>query len=292
MVKRTVYGILTMLMAVVLVSWAGSAYSADAKFDGGRYDLKGDLRLLQEMQGNLNDDAYEDTVRLIGLRVPGDSRYDRFWLEVQDGYAQHTPRNRRPAPYLVSLPGELKGYNPTAELADFTAEQADQVFLTFDATVQGPRWFAVIQIRDRDVRRDAKFLFDSRTMERALVSGSYMGKYLVNIRIVDTNTNFTLDVSKRKAFYEQNGIYGRDGKILRPHSIGVTRYEKISIGPDAINGVSMLVAQMGIYGYDDTDRLATVKCTLVYDRLYGVWRVAHSEVIPEPDIAFMKARTK
>ena len=270
--------------ALVFVFVAGIACAEERRFDGTMYDLKGDLWVIDEMTGNIDGDEYEDTVRFVVLRADGDKRVDRMWFEVQHGYASYTPKDRRPAPYLVPLPGAVKGYNPHVELAKFVEGSTEQIFLTFDATVNGPRYFSVVRIRANDVRRDAVFLFDSRTMDSAIVSGNYLGRYLVNIRIADTNTNVTLDVSDRKAFYAKEGVYGPKGEIKQTVAVDVTRYEKISIGPKDVNGVSMLVAQMGMYGWNDSDRLATALCTLRYDRLFSSWKVADAEVIPEPDI--------
>ena len=281
---------LAALAAMLLVFVVGVASAEERRFDGTMYDLKGDLWVLEEMTGNINGDEYEDVVRLVALRVDGDKRVDRMWLEVQHGYASYTPKDRRPAPYLVPLPGAVKGYNPHAELAKFVEGGTEQLFLTFDATANGPRYFAVIRIRANDVRRDAVFLFDSRTMDSAIVSGNYLGRYLANVRIADTNTNVTLDVSGRKAFYEKEGIYSARGEIKQTVAVGVTRYEKISIGPKDIDGVSMLVAQMGVYGWDDSDRLATAQCTLKYDRLFDSWKVADAKVIPEPDIKVVQPK--
>ena len=286
--KKVRLGGVLALLALVLL--AGGACAEERRFDGTMYDLKGDLWVLEEMTGNINGDEYEDTVRLVALRADGDRRVDRMWIEVQHGYAHYTPRDRQPAPYLVPLPEAVKGYNPHAELAKFVEGDTEQLFLTFDATVNGPRYFAVVRIRANDVRRDAAFLFDSRTMDSAIVSGNYLGRYLANIRIADTNTNVTLDVSSRKAFYEKQGVYGAKGEIKRTVAVGVTRYEKISIGPKGVDGVSMLVAQMGVYGWDDSDRLATVECTLKYDRLFDSWKVADAQVIPEPDIKVVQPK--
>lgn len=281
---------LALLVAILVTSLASAACAEDRRFDGTMYDLKGDLRVIEEMTGNLNGDEYADTVRMVVLREGGDERFDRMWFEVQEGYAHYTPANRRPAAYLVPLPGGVKGYNPHVELAKFVEGDTEQLFLTYDATAGGPRYFAVVRIRANDVRRDAVFLFDSRTMDRAIVSGNYLGRYLANVRIADTNTNATLDVSGRKAFYEQEGVYSAKGEILRSVAVDVTRYEKISIGAKGLDGISMLVAQMGLFGFSDADRLTTVKCTLKYDRLFNSWRVVDSEVIPEPDVRFAQPR--
>lgn len=273
--------------------WTGIAEVAVAepkKFDGGRYELEGDLWSLQEMTGDINGDEFEDTVRLVVLRGASDDHIDRMWFEVQHGFSAHTPSNKRPEPYLVPLPEAVAGYNPRAELARFVAEQGDEVFLTFDGMAGGPRYFAVVQIRANDVRRDAVFLFDSRTMDRAIVSGNYIGRYLVNIRIVDSNTNFTLDVSSRKDFYEREGVYDKSGVILQTVSVGVTRYEDITIGPKGTGGISTLIAQMGLFGFNDADRLATANCTLKYDHTFDSWRVVDAEIFPETGIRFMEPR--
>ena len=283
--KKVLFLVLVALLTLGAASLAGAE---PKKFDGGRYELKGDLWVEREMKGDINGDEYEDTVRFIVLRGDVPNRADRMWFEVQHGYAAYTPTDRRPAPYLVPLPEEIAGYNPSTELVKFVANREDQVFLTFDTMVNGPRAFAVARIRANDVRRDAVVLFDSRTMNRAIVSGNYLGRYLANVRIVDTNTNFTLDVSGRKDFYEKQGVYDKSGKILRTVSVGVTRYEDISIGPkETADGVSTLIAKMGIYGFDDTDRLATITCILAYDDTFASWRVMHSEVSPEPGVGFM-----
>lgn len=282
--------ILAILTILTLLAFASCAFADNKKFDGEKYGLKGKLEVWSEMKGNINGDKYDDTVRLVVL--PSDvaaQRAERMWFEVQPGYPENTYEPNRPAPYIVPLPEGLTAYAPHTELAAFAPGGIDEVFLTFNSTYGGgPRHFAVIRLRANDLHRDALFLFDSRTMNRAIASGGYLGRYLANIRVVDTNTNVTFDVSARKSFYEKEGVYGADGSILKPVSIIVEKYEDITIGEKDASGVDMLTATMGIFGYSEDDRLATAKCTLKYDHAFDSWRVIGTNIIPESDIKIVK----
>ena len=291
---RKFAGILSAFALLAVAMGTGAAFAKDAEFDGSLYNLKKELNLraVQELKGNIDGDPYEDTVTLVVDRDKRSDMADRMWFEVRLGYPVNTPDNKKPQPFIVPLPEDLRGYNPTMELKNFIPGEKEQVFLTWDASDKGPRYFAVIEIRAKDVRRDAKFLFDSRTMARAILSGEFIGKFRATIHVDDTKTNALLDLSGKKDFYVKNKIYQSNGKLLKSTAISAKRYDDISLGDRDAAGITQLNATIELYGAGDVDHVATVNCVMKYDPAFASWKVMGSKIIPADGIRFAEERTK
>ena len=277
---------------VFVLGVAGKASAAEEKFDGGAYNLKGNLWTVQELKGYINADEFEDTVKFIVERRESDNKAERMWFEVQPGYQALAPNARKPRPFLVPLPEGLGGYSPLAELKNFVPGEKEQVFLTFDTAPGGPKAFAVIQIRADDVRRDARFLFDSRTMLRAILSGNFIGKFRATLRVEDTGTNFLLDLSGKKDFYMKERVYDHAGKILKPVFLAAKKYDDISLGKRDEHGITQLNAVIELYGVNDADHVATVNCVMKYDPAFSTWKVIESQVFPAEHVKFVEQRKK
>lgn len=284
------------ILAVAVLTVAmgiGTAFAEDVEFDGSRYNLKDlNLRAVQELTGNIDGNEHEDAVTLVVERDRRSDRVDRMWFEVRPGYPVNTPDNKKPKPFLVPLPVDLRGYNPTMELKNFVPGEKEQVFLTWDANANGPRHFAVVEIRAGDVRRDAKFLFDSRTMARAILSGEFIGKFRATIHVDDTKTNALLDLSDKKDFYVRNKIYQSNGKLLKSVAISARKYDDISLGDRDQAGITRLNAVIDLYGAGDADHVATVNCIMKYDPAFGSWKVMESRIIPAEGVDFAEERKK
>lgn len=269
-----------------------AAYASEQKFDGSLYYLKGNLWAIQELKGNIDGNNFEDTVTLVVERNESNGMDERMWFEVRPGYDPKTPVERRPKPFVAALPADVKGYNTRMELTNFIPGEREQVFLTFDASPSGPRYFEVVQIRAEDVRKDAKFLFDSRTMARAIISGEFIGKFRATIHVDDTKTNALLDLSGKKDFYVKEKVYDNSGKLYRPVNLRAKRYDDISLGERDAQGVTQLNATIELFGANDEDHVATVNCVMKYDPPFGSWKVMESQVVPAANIVFVPARER
>lgn len=280
------------LLAMFFLVFSPEAFAENKPFNGNPYYLKGNLQVIQEMTGRIDGDEHEDTVRLVVLYDETNMHAQRVWFEVQQGYPLQSLDRRKPKPFLVPLPEELQGYNLEAQLKNFIPGNQEQVFMTFDAAPNGPRCFVVIQIRADDVRKDARFLFDSRTMNKAILSGSFIGGYRAVLRVEDTRTTAYLDLSRKKEFYEKKGVYGAKGRILRPVAISAKKYDAISLGERDASGVCQLKAVIELFGVDDEDHIAAVECVLKYDPVFASWKVVSSTIHPAPGILFAQERVK
>lgn len=291
---RKFAGIVLAVAVLVVVASTGSAFAKDTKFDGSLFNMKKELNLwaIQELKGNIDGDQYEDTVTLVVDRDKRSDMADRMWFEVQLGYPVNTPDSKIPKPFIVPLPEDLRGFNPVMQLTSFIPGEKEQVFLTWDATDKGPRYFAVIEIRANDVRRDAKFLFDSRTMARAILSGEFIGKFRATIHVDDTKTNALLDLTGKKDFYVKNKIYQSNGKLLKSTAISAKRYDNISLGDRDPAGITLLNAVIELYGAGDADHVATVNCIMKYDPAFASWKVVESQITPAEGIRFAEERKK
>ncbi len=291
---RKFAGAMLTVAVLAAVMGAGAAFAKDAEFDGSLYNLKKDLNLraVQELKGNIDGNEFEDTVTLVVDRDRRSDMADRMWFEVRPGYPANTPDSKKPRPFIVPLPEDLRGFNPVMELKNFVPGEKEQVFLTWDATDKGPRYFSVIEIRANDVRRDAKFLFDSRTMARAILSGEFLGKFRATIHVDDTKTNALLDLTGKKDFYVKNKIYQSNGKLLKSTAISAKRYDNISLGDRDPAGITLLNATIELYGAGDADHVATVNCIMKYDPAFASWKVVESQITPAEGIRFAAERKK
>lgn len=281
----------SLLLALVAVT--SGAWAAEKEFDGTMYNLKKlELWALEETEGNIDANEYKDTVTLVGEHAKGSDMIGRMWFEVRLGYAPNTPDSRKPQPFLVPLPDDIKGFRPHMELKNFIPGEKEQVFLTWNASEQGTRNFAVIQIREDDVRKDAKFLFDSRTLARAILSGEFLGKFRATVRVDDTKTDALLDLSGRKDFYRKAGVYDKNGKLLRSTAIRAKRYDDISLGGRDQAGITLLKATIELYGAGDADHVATVHCVMKYDSAFASWKVMESQISPADGVKFAAERKK
>ena len=275
--------LLCSIFAVLVLLSAGSmAFAAEpTRFDGKVYNMTGDLWVVEEVPVVLTSGQGNSTVRLISLKPEGSDLNERFWLEVRP--PADAPY---PTPYIVELPRGIRGYNPRLEVSKFVVGERQHGFLVLETVPGGPRQFAVLELQGQRL----VVLFDSMVVARAILSGNYIGQYKVMLHVYDTGTDAILDVSPRKSYYQSKGVYNSRGDILETVSVSAYRYRDVSIGQRDADGVSQLNAVIDLYGYDGSDHIAIINCTMRYDSNFGFWKLTKSEFVPDSDIGFWTKR--
>ena len=276
--KKLLSSVVVVCMVLFMSGAASAAVFEEVRFDGKPYNLDGNLWVLQETQASLS--AADDTMytlRLIALRPDGSVLNERFWFEVTPPSAGQS--------YIVELP-EVSGYNPIIMNRKFVHALRDEVFLTVERTPGGSRYFTIVALEPLSKTREAVFLFDSRRMARAILSGDYIGLYKVMLHVYDTGTNATLDVSARKDYYQGKGIYDEKGYILQPLAVSAQRYKTVELGEVDSRGLHQLKTTIDLFGYDDSDHIATIDCVMSYVPEVGFWRVLSSKIVPDSDLKF------
>jgi hypothetical protein len=241
--------LLSSILVTILVAPAGCSRDNAIELPDG-------LQVLAESRGDLDGDGREETVRLVGRRAEDSPFCEDLALAVE------------PAWRLWPLPtAAATGYAPELRLTDLTGDDTEEILLTADTGGSGGLVNAAVVIASREgevwsLRR----IYDAQsgpvpTLEGALTDG-FAARLEITAPGFDRREE-TLDLSSRRSFYLETGIYDEDGKLLR----------EVPIWGDALMAVAPLSAAAGGPGLQITqqprgaanaDRLAEVRTLLVW----------------------------
>jgi hypothetical protein len=244
-------------------------------FEADRYGLKGNYVVVQEISGNLRP-GVNDKVRLVALRKE-EGVFDReLLLEVAPAEGD---------PWLIPLSGDVRGYDSTIELKNFTSKVAPEVLLTVKTgRNEGSGRMLVVDVWHKEV------LYDSKNTNLPMVQGRFFNGYRAEVFATDKErqwgSHILIDLSPRKKLYAKNRIYDEfSGQLLtlvRVRSVGHLRLAPEDVDGD---GIYELKGIGDLRGAGRFDRVAYVDFTLKF--VNGAWVLLACRIVPVEDLEQM-----
>jgi hypothetical protein len=146
-----------------------------------------------------------DKVWLYGQLFEGSPNfYEYLYLTLVPG------ATGKPIPLLLP-PAANSGYDPRLRLSDFTGDGLQDVLMVAPTGGSGgAQGYAAFSVP----RGKQQLILDSETNAGISVTGQYLPDYRARVQVAQTRRNYVLDLSARKAFYDEMGVY-KDGKLLQ-----------------------------------------------------------------------------
>lgn len=204
--------------------------------------------------GDLKGSSEEDIIYLLG-NVDGKGKnavYSNMQIIVSDGKnGGITDINLR----------DIRGYNPKVTLENFKIDKNKEILFTIED--KGNNGYIIGEMYSLDGDKEVK-IFDTDSYNRGeTYQVLYQDNYKVNLVDINTNINYSIDISKKDKDY-LNSIYDSNGKLKKnivgkvlPVSeispINLSRNEKIDI-----------LSIQKIIGINENDILGNLNCILSF----------------------------
>ncbi|CAG7637839.1 hypothetical protein PAESOLCIP111_03885 [Paenibacillus solanacearum] len=208
-----------------------------------------DYILLDSKDVDVTGDRLPDRVSLYGQKYSPDTVYfKQLAVEVTD--------RTKPRPIVIPVPG---GYNPTMQFCDFTGDRVADIYVTAEtggsAGTSDHYLYTVLHHVPRQLP----------VPQPLGITGRFEDGYRATIAIKESNQRYTIDLSDRKAAYDQAGYY-RDGKLLTPTNVLPNAYSVLRPVRLDPSGVCGLYGVQRIAGFYNADTIAYVT---------SLWRWQH-----------------
>lgn len=206
--------------------------------------------VITSVQADVSGDGTADTISLIGDRDISNAAFIRnITLVIEDGSTGQTA--------TTSFPDNA-GYNPRLFIGDFTGDSVPEIFISIDSGGSGGFGFYYIysyknkvlrKLFDReDFNRLFKYRVDFRNGCKVAVYSEYFRK------------TYIIDVSSRVDFYQEEGVYNRNCRLLKPTEGFVPGLNNLyPLSTDMPNRYNLLALQrvIGLFGADTLGILET-----------------------------------
>ena len=237
-------------------------------FDQTSYGLIGNYEIVEETRGRLEEDGGVDRIRLVSLRQE-DGVYDRkLILEVTPYEADA---------FIIPLSDDIRGFESSISVRNFTSRRKSEILLSLNSGKWGER-FLVVAVADRQ----GEVIFDTQTTKLPTVIGKFFDDYRVEIIVQETGERAMIDLSPRKAAYNQRHVYNETGTLRSNVNVWVDRYslfEPVDVDYDGIFEIRQVI---DLSGLGRADRVAYVEAILKYS--FGQWVVIETWIAPAEDL--------
>lgn len=217
-------------------------------------DIKLEL-IFDSKEEDINGDGTKDYISLSGSKVFGEnSPYVRdIKLEVYDmktGYKE------------LPIGNVNEGYEPNMFIADFNGDKSQDILISIaNGGSAGTSTYSLISYKDNKIVS----LFEQEKFNYGLdYDVFFKDGFKAEIFIKNINRTFTIDLKDNMDFYIKDGIYDKDGKILK-QTYGmwnaVSQVEPIDVDKD---GRLELVVYQRVIGTSNAETLGYVK---------SVWKI-------------------
>lgn len=233
------------------------------------FGFTGDWLVLSRADADITGDKMVDRVLLVGMR---EDEHALFFDKLTMILKMPKALQGSAFPLAGSLQG---GYGPhVIAQNDFDGDAVPDVLVSADSGGSGGIVnYGIFSVREGTCRQ----LFDSERDALPKFSGQLIDGYKALLKIEDTNEVTNLDLSDRKADYDQLGIYG-DGKLLKPTELWGDTFVQVTPVDDDKDGVFELQGIQAISGAYHADRVAMITSVLKWRD--GKWTLVKSQVEP------------
>ena len=248
-------------------------YVTPARLDDPvKYGLPELARWVQAAPGNVVEDEDAERVLLVGIPGEGPTPFmQRLYLIVQDGGDN--------ADIVTPLPEEPgSGYDPEIILRDFTGDALVDVFFRAGTGGSGGIYNGLIYSFAGGV---AAKIFDTTVNAPPSYTGALIDGYKATLSLPAQEKTVELDLSDRKALYDELGVY-RDGVVAKPTELWGEAYGWLApVDKDEDKVFELRVVQQ-VRATSNADRVAEIASILNFDG--GEWKVIENEVEPLPAV--------
>lgn len=211
--------------------------------------------------GDVTGDGIVDRVYLVGEKTSiEDSLSDNIIIVIQDGKTNQLIR--------IKL-DHASGYNAKIFLGNITCKNKMDILVKIDTGGSGGYILAYLYTITNG---QIALLLDSDSFDKI---SSYEVNFIENFKITVTNIadeqSFTLDVKNHKNDYIKDGIYNKDGTLLKETKGGVLSLGALYPVIEEYNGLFNLLAYQRIIGINNSDNLGAIET-------YLQWNGEHIEI--------------
>lgn len=204
--------------------------------------------------GDLKGSREEDIIYLLG-NVEGKGKnavYSNMQIIVSDGEdGSITDINLR----------EIRGYNPKITLENFKIHNSKEILFTIED--KGNNGYIIGEMYSLDGDKEVK-IFDTDYYNRGEnYQVLYQDNYKVNLVDINTNINYSIDISKKDKDYLDN-IYDSNGKLKKDIFGKVLPVSEISPINLSRNEKIDILSIQKIIGINENDILGNLNCILSF----------------------------
>lgn len=275
--RKKLLGILVIACACL---FAGAAFGAQ-KIDMTQYGREGNYVLHQTIWGEIKQGQGQYEIKLIGEQPLGANYNKKIFLEV-------TPPKGKGEATLIPLQDTINGFEPRIELQSFINSAKKEIFLSVSgADSSFKNQFYIIELGEYENR----FIYDSLAVGIPVAKGNFRAGFKLRVLVLETNQESFINLSPRKAYYSQRGIYNAQNGALRK-TVTTWGGQFITLEPVDVDGdkICELRGVMIMYGTGPGDPVAQIQSVLKYKS--GGWYVVRSNTAPASDLKFVEPVTK
>ncbi|MDX9872412.1 MAG: VCBS repeat-containing protein [Clostridia bacterium] len=212
--------------------------------------------VITTMQADVNGDGVLDTVSLTGEKdAESDIFIRNITLVIQDGKTGQT---------TSTTFADNAGYNPRLFIGDFTCDGVADILISIDSGGSGGFGFYYIYSFKGNV---LKKLFDAEQFNAAF---KYTVTFREGCKVAVTSDYFKrtyfIDVRSRVSFYQEEGVYDKNCRLLKPTSGWVpglnNLYPETGSTPNCYN----LLALQRVIGLFGADTVGILETTLAWEK--------------------------
>lgn len=275
-VKKKLFGI---LMFAYVCLFAGTAWGAQ-NIDMTPYGMDGNFVLHQTVFDEIKQGQGKYEIKLIGEQPAGGNYNKRIFLEI-------TPPKGKGEVSLIPLQSMINGFEPRIELQSFITSTKKEIFLAVSGADRSfKNQFYIIELKEYDNR----FIYDSMALGIPVAKGNFRAGFKLRVLVLDTNRESFIDLSPRKAYYSQRGIYNASGALRKEVTTWGGQF--LTLEPVDVDGdkICELRGLMVMYGTGPGDPIAQIQSVLKYKA--GGWYVLRSNTAPAGDLKFVTTPPK
>lgn len=276
-IKNKIFGTITF---ACICLFAGTAFGAQ-RFDATPYGMEGNYVLHQTVWGEIDQGQGQYEIKLIGEQPAGANYNKRIFLEI-------TPPKGKGEVSLIPLQDTINGFEPRIELHSFMTHGKKEIFLAMSGADRSfKNQFFIIELG----RYENRFVYDSVAVAMPICKGNFRAGFKLRVLVLDTNQESFIDLSPRKTYYSQRGIYNAANGALR-RELTTWGGHFMTLEPVDVDGdkISELRGLMVMYGTGVGDPVAQIQSVLKYKA--GGWYVVRSNTAPASDLRFVPTPVK
>ena len=211
--------------------------------------------IIMTEKADLNGDGVMDTIYLTGYKEnPNDIFIRNITVVIEDGKTKR----------ITSFTFENNaGYNSRLFLGDFTGDNIPEIFISIDSGGSGGFGFYYLYSFKNSV---VSKLFDNEEFNNTYkYEVVFRENCIVAIYSEYFRKTYYLDVSARKEFYQEQGVYNANCRLLKPVRGFVPGLNNLYPLESGISGRYNLLAVQRIIGLFGADTLGYIETTLAWD---------------------------
>jgi hypothetical protein len=243
--------LLLLLGGACVFSFANvKAEASQDKFEIGKKLVVNELNLSENTYvfdkklKDINGDNIKDTVVLTGVKIdPKDSYAFDMSIIIEDG---KTKKFCKKDWTFKGTDGKVHGNvgrMPKLFIGDFTGDEIKDVMVT--APQGGNGGFVNHMIMTFNENKPA-IIFSNKENEGIKFTGKFIDNFKVEVKNESLDKTYSIDVTKNKEDYIKNGLYNKDGKLLKEENVHVSEYFSLAPIDKNMDGTFELLGRQAI----------------------------------------------